>query len=338
MQRTRRRPREPGGGPAAGAVDLGRYAGGSHPLTPRIHEAEGRDAGGTAATAFVGIDVSKATPDAGLLGPEATGPSEYGPATALAEAGRLVSVANPARVKAHAAAGGQGNKTDAADARAIAESARDRRPPAWRPPAPGVRELQGLVRRRDDLRETAARDKARLDSPALTRAARRSIERAVKFLAREADRRQAEADALIAARPALKADRDLLASIPGVGPQTAATVLAELPAIDRLPSAQSAAASAGLAPREFRSGSSVRRRARLSKAGNPRLRQALFLPTQTAVRFNPLLKGFFDRLVAAGKPKMRAVGACLRKLVMLCYGVLKNRQPFDPNWASKKAP
>jgi transposase len=88
-------------------------------------------------------------------------------------------------------------------------------------------------------------------------------------------------------------------------------VLAELPPVERRPSAKSAAAYAGLSPREFRSGASVRRRTRLSKAGNPRLRKALFLPTQTAVRFNPLLKRFFDRLVAAGKPRMQAIGrAC----------------------------
>jgi transposase len=194
------------------------------------------------------------------------------------------------------------------------------------------------VRRRDDLREMAAREKGRLDSPALTPAARKSVERAVKFLGREADRVQAQADALIAAAPTLRAGRDLLASIPGVGAQTASTVLAELPAVDRPPSAQSAAAAAGLAPREFRSGVSVRRRTRLSKAGNARLRKALYLPTLTAVWFNPVLKRFFERLVAAGKPKMAAVGACMRKLVMLCYGVLKNRAPFDPAWASKKAP
>ena len=87
--------------------------------------------------------------------------------------------------------------------------------------------------------------------------------------------------------------------------------------------------------REFRSGSSVRGRTRLSKSGNARLRKALYLPTLTAIRLNPLLQGFFDRLVAAGKPKRQAAGACIRKLVMLCYGVLKNRQPFDPEWASK---
>jgi transposase len=90
-------------------------------------------------------------------------------------------------------------------------------------------------------------------------------------------------------------------------------------------------------PRGFRSGASVRGRTRLSKAGNARLRRALGLPTLTAVRFNPVLEGFFGRLVAAGKPRMPAVGACMRKPVMLCYGVLKNRAPFDPEWASRTA-
>jgi transposase len=98
-----------------------------------------------------------------------------------------------------------------------------------------------------------------------------------------------------------------------------------------------AAAYCGRSPREFKSGASVRGRTRLSKSGNARLRKALYLPTLTAVRFNPVLAGFFERLVAAGKPKMQAVGACMRKLVMICYGVLKNRAPFDPNWSSRIA-
>src|SRR5205085_6995977 len=109
-----------------------------------------------------------------------------------------------------------------------------------------------------------------------------------------------------------------------------------LPRLDRVPSAQSAAAYCGLAPREFKSGASVRGRTRLSKAGNARLRKALYLPTLTAIRFNPVLASFFSRLVGAGKPRMQAVGACMRKLIMICYGVLKNRKPFDPEWMSKK--
>ena len=94
----------------------------------------------------------------------------------------------------------------------------------------------------------------------------------------------------------------------------------------------------GLSPREFRSGSSVRGRTRLAKAGNARLRKALYLPTLIVIRCNPLLQGFFDRLVAAGKPKMQAVGACMRKLVMLCSGVLKHRRSFDPAYGSRIAP
>jgi transposase len=326
---------------------------------------------GTAATHFVGIDVSKDTLGACLLAPGgkakeaafandpkghaallawadrhaqspavhfcmgATGPYSEAPAPALAAAGRLVSVVNPTRVKYAALAWGRADKTDRADARLIAEYAQREHPPAWQPPSPEVRELQALVRRIDDLTEAAAREKGRLASPALARAERQSVERTIPV--KEAARPRAQADGLVAASAALAADRALLESIPGIGRQTATTILAELPAVDRLPSAQSAAAYCGLAPREFQSGTSVRKRTRRSKAGNARLRKAVFRPTQTAVRLNPVLRGFFDRLVAAGKPKMQAIGACMRKLVMICYGVLKNRAPFDPAWASKKA-
>ena len=326
---------------------------------------------GTTATHFVGIDVSKATLDCCLLAPdgaarerafpndprghagllawadrhaggaaphfcmEASGGYEGALAAHLHAAGRPVSVVNPTRIKYAGILRGRGNKTDRADAKLIAQFVRDHGPPAWSPPPPEVRELQALVRRRDDLRGLAAREKARLDAPLLTPTARKSVERTIRLLGKEADRMQAAADALIAAAPALAADRDLLATIPGVGAQTASTVLAELPRLDRVPTAQAAAAYCGLAPREFKSGTSVKKRTRLSKAGNARLRTALYLPTLTAIRFNPVLRQFFARLVAAGKPRMQAVGACMRKLVMLCYGVLKNRAPFDPAWASR---
>src|SRR5262245_17657876 len=345
----------------------------AHPSRPRIRDAEGRDAMGTAATCFAGIDVAKDTLDCCLLVPggkakahtfandsrghaallawadrhaagravhfcrEAAGPYAEAPATHRADAGRLVSVVNPTRVKYAGLARGRGNKTDKADARLIADYAERARPPAWQPPSPEVRELQGLGRRIDDLTAAAAREKGRLSSPALTPAVRKSIAKTVRLLEREAAKLRADADALVAATPALAADRELLESIPGVGRQTATVILAELPAADRLPGAQSAAAYCGLSPREATSGTTVQRRVRLGTAGNPRLRKALFLPAQTAARFNPLLRAFFERLVAAGKPRMQAIGACMRKLVMLCYGVLKNRAPFDPAWASRKA-
>ncbi|MBY0512882.1 MAG: transposase, partial [Gemmataceae bacterium] len=205
------------------------------------------------------------------------------------------------------------------------------RPAAWQPPAPGVREWQALSRRRDDLRQLAAREKTRLATPGLTAAVRRSLARVVAVLGKEADRLQGHADELIAASDALRASRDLLRTIPGVGPVAAQAILAELPDPIRFATARQAAAYAGLAPREHRSGTSVHRRTRLSKAGNARLRTALYLPAMTAVRFNPLVGAFYARLVEAGKAKMAALGACMRKLLMIAYGVLKSRTPFDPS-------
>jgi transposase len=267
---------------------------------------------------------------------ESTGTYGTALATTLAEAGRHASVVNPARIKYASLARGQGNKTDKADARCIAEYARDRRPPAWHPAPAETRELQGLVRRRDDLLRLAAREKGRLAVPGLTAAVRESVERTVAWLEGEAQRLQGLADDLIAGSEQLRADRALLESIPGVGPSTAQAILAELPPVGQVPTAQQAAAFAGLAPRQYQSGVTVRKRTRLSKAGNARLRKALYLPALTAIRFNPLLRALYERLTGAGKAKMAAVGACMRKLLMIAYGVLKNRAPFDPSWAMKR--
>ncbi len=266
---------------------------------------------------------------------ESTGAYGEALAAALADAGRYVAVVNPARVKYAGLMRGQGNKTDRADAKLIAEYAHRERPAAWQPPRPEVRELQALSRRRDDLRRLAAGEKTRLAAPGLSAAVRNSLTRTVAFLGKGADRVQAQADAVVAADGRLRAGGELLRTIPGVGPVAANAILAELPDPARFATAQHAAAYAALAPREYRSGTSVRKRTRLSKAGNARLRKALYLPAMTAVRFYPLVAAFYERLIAAGKPKMAAVGACMRKLLMIAYGVLKSRTAFDPARASK---
>jgi transposase len=147
---------------------------------------------------------------------EATGGYEDALATFLHAAGRTVSVVNPTRVEYAGVMRGRRNKTDQAGARLIAAYTRDQAPPVWSPPAPEVRELQALVRRRDDLRQLAAPEKARLDAPLLTPAARKSVARVIKLLGREADAMQAAADALIAATPALCADRVLRALAAGI--------------------------------------------------------------------------------------------------------------------------
>jgi transposase len=126
-----------------------------------------------------------------------------------------------------------------------------------------------------------------------------------------------------------------LESIPGIGEATAALLLAELGEISHFQNARQVAAFAGLVPRIRESGSSVRGRARLSKAGSSRLRKSLYFPAITALRFNPLIKALGLRLSAQGKPKMLIIGAAMRKLLHLAYGVLKSKMPFNPNFVAQ---
>ena len=130
--------------------------------------------------------------------------------------------------------------------------------------------------------------------------------------------------------PDLKAQSDLLESIPGIGAATAAMLLSELGPIRLFGSARQAAAFVGLVPRLVESGTSVRARSSLCKMGRSRLRRALYFPALSALRFNPAIRAMAERLSRAGKSKMAIVGAAMRKLVHLAFGVLKSGRPFDP--------
>lgn len=129
--------------------------------------------------------------------------------------------------------------------------------------------------------------------------------------------------------PELKGRCSLLDTIPGVGLQTAAVVISELGSPERFDSARQAAAYAGLVPSHHQSGTSVRGSPRMSKVGNGRLRRAMYFPAMTALRFNSAVKAFGDRLKERGKEKMVVIGAAMRKLLHICYGVLKSGRPFD---------
>ncbi len=122
----------------------------------------------------------------------------------------------------------------------------------------------------------------------------------------------------------------LLTSIVGIGAVTAAKLLAEFADLEQYESAKAAAADAGLTPSHYESGTSVRRRAKLSKMGKSGIRAALYWPAITAIRRCPAIKAFAQRLAARGKPKMVIIGAVMRKLVHICYGVLKHQTPYDP--------
>lgn len=266
---------------------------------------------------------------------EATG--SYGDSLAadLHEAGQTVSVINPAAIKAYAQSRLSRTKNDRVDAALIAGFCMERRPPAWHPPAPELRELQALVRRLDSLVGMRTMEENRLSSGVTVEAVRVSVEEHLAYLAEQIKKTEALICSHIDSHPGLKRQRELLDSIPGIGETTAAALLAEVPDIKQYKSAREVAAFAGLVPRERQSGSSVRGRVRLSKIGNARLRKALYFPAVTALRCSPFFQAWAEGLRARGESKMAVIGAAMRKLVHLAYGVLKTGRPFDPEWSQK---
>ena len=261
---------------------------------------------------------------------EATG--AYGAALALSlyEAGHLVSIVNPARIAAYAKSRRARTKTDKADAALIAHFCHTQQPLPWAPPAAEVRELQALVRRVEMLQEMAHQEGNRQQSGIPSPAVRASIDATLAFLREEIAKMQRQVQQQVERSAELRGQQLLLCSIPGVGSWTAARVLAEIDEVRRAVDARQLAAYAGLTPRERTSGSSVHRPPRLAKTGNSRLRRALYLPAIVAMRHNPAVRALAERLRARGKRPMVIVGAAMRKLLHLIYGVLKSGKPFDP--------
>ncbi len=319
----------------------------------------------TCPTLSIGIDVSKATLDACLLRPgakplskqfpnepaghaklvrwaqhfgehplhfclEATGRHSEALALFLVEIGQTVSVENPARIKHFGIGIGALNKTDKADAKVIALFCQMTQPAPWRMSAPEVRELVALLRRWQSLKDLILQEQNRLTEPQLPPPVQQSLQESIRFLSAQAQQIKDQIDQHLKKHPPLQADKELLESIPGIGEIAALWILAELPDVSQFASAQSAAAYAGLSPQEHRSGTSIRGKTRLSKAGNPHLRRALYMPALCAARFNPRVADLYRRLRERGLCRMAAIGACMRKLLMICYGVLKNRTNFVP--------
>lgn len=270
---------------------------------------------------------------------EATGVYHETAALELVEAGVRVSVLNPAQVKDFARGLAVRTKTDATDRVVLARYGALVKPDAWQPPPPEVRELKALLARLEALdadwrREKNRQEKAKVSSaPALIL---ESLEKTLTVLEQERERLQRAINDPIDRYPRLKADREHLLSIPAVGEKTANRLLAVLHS-RTFKNAEQVAAYLGVIPIEHQSGSSIQRRPRLSKAGDPRLRAVLYMAAVVAIRFNPHVKALYERLVARGKAKKAALGAAMRKLVHLCFGVLKHQQPYQPNWTSKTA-
>lgn len=262
---------------------------------------------------------------------EATGTYGDALATWLYDAGHHVSVVNPAIIHAYARTQLARSKTDRLDAALIAHFTATQHPPVWTPPAPEIRALQALVRRLDALQGMRTQEANRLAAGVFVDAVRASIDAILASL----DAQIAHVQQLIRdhldRHPGLRTQRDLLITIPGIGEATAAVLIAEL--FDKpYRSARQAAAFAGLVPRLIESGT-LRGRARLSKIGPGRLRKALYFPAVAALRWNPTIRAVRTRLHAAGKPTMVIIGAAMRKLIHIAYGVLKSGRAYEPTCA-----
>jgi transposase len=259
---------------------------------------------------------------------EATGVYWEAVAEYLADAGHRVSVVNPAQIKAFGAAGLVRTKTDKVDAKLIAEFCRAQSPEPWQAPSPALRELRALVLRRNALDAMRTQESNRL--LVAREAVRGGIAAHLDYL----EKAIAEVEAAIRQKidddPDLKQQRELLDSIPGLGDKTIPVLLSYYGGPPRFDKAKAAVAFAGLDPRHHESGSSVRGKPRLSKVGHGTLRKALYMPAMVTITRTAWGRAFRDRLSAAGKPPMVIIGAMMRKLVHVAYGVLKSGMPFNP--------
>jgi transposase len=250
-------------------------------------------------------------------------------ATFLHAHGYTVSVVNPARIKGYAQATMQRNKTDKLDSSVIASFCAKHQPSAWEPQSEEQRRLRALVRWRDDLLHTQLQQQNRLrdTTDALVK---RSLETLLKTIASELAAVERQIKEQLATQTTMRSNLTLLTSIVGIGAVTAAKLLSEFAELEQYSSAKAAAADAGLTPSHYESGTSVRRRPKLSKMGKAGIRAALYWPAITAMTRCPSIKAFAERLAARGKPKKVIIGAVMRKLVHICYGVLKHQTPYDP--------
>jgi transposase len=256
---------------------------------------------------------------------EATGGFETVAAAALAGAQLPVIIVNPAQVRAFARALGQHAKTDPIDAAVIAHFAEATKPEIRPLPDEATRLLADLVARRRQIIEMIGAERQREQRMPIPRL-KKSIGRLLKALEKELASLDHDIDDAVRGSPAWREKEDLLASVPGVGPIIARTLMAELPELGTLGRKQ-IAALAGVAP--FTRQSGKWRGKSFIDGGRTAVRSALFMGALVAKQHNPILKAFFDRLVAAGKPKMVALIAVARKLLTILNAIVRDNRPWQ---------
>jgi transposase len=260
-----------------------------------------------------------------LVALEATGGFETIAAAALASAGLPVVIVNPAQIRSFAKALGQRAKTDPIDAAVIAHFAEATAPEPRPLPDEATQFLADLVARRRQIIAMIGAERQR-EKRAMAKRLKKSIARLLKALEKELTSVDSDIDDAVRGSPAWREKEDLLASVPGIGPVIARTMIAEMPELGRLDRKQ-IAALAGLAPWTRQSGQW--RGKSFIGGGRTSVRCALFLGAMVARRHNPILKAFFDRLVAAGKPKMVAIIAVARKLLTFLNAIIRDQKPWQ---------
>lgn len=303
---------------------------------------------------YAGIDVSKASLDVALLPTgesfavandedgldrllgrlegrhpilvvlEASGGFERPVAAALAASGIAVAVLNPRQTRDFARATGKLAKTDRLDAKVLARFAEAVRPAPRTLPDAEAREFQAILARRRQLIQMMTAEKNRLGA-ATSKAVAKRIEAHIRWLEKELSRTDRDLDEAIEVSPAFKENEALLRSVPGVGPVLCRTLLAELPELGSL-SPRELSALVGVAPLNRDSGTLKGRRS--VWGGRGRVREALYMGALIASRHNPVIRAFYERLLATGKPKKVALVACMRKLLTILNALMRDRTPW----------
>lgn len=271
---------------------------------------------------------------------EATGSYWISLATAMTRAGFAVSVINPAQAHHFAKALLKRAKTDAIDAQTLAQLACLLQPTPWTPPPRVYAELQQRLAQRDSLLELRQQVRNQLHAlnqmPTVIATVRTRMEQLIETLTGQLVQVDAEIEAALESDSTWAASAQRLQTISGIGPLVAAWLLVTTLNFTLCESAEALTAYAGLAPHPYQSGTSVHGRACIGHTGNARLRTVLYLATLSAAQHNPVIKVFYERLRAAGKPMKVARCAAARKLLHLAYAVVTRKEDFDPHYQPQR--
>jgi transposase len=245
-------------------------------------------------------------------------------ATALAGAGLACAVVNPRQVRDFAKAMGTLAKTDALDARVLAEFAQRVKPPVRALPGAQCQVAAELLGRRAQLMGMRVAEKNRLGT-ASAKKVRKDIEATIAFLEKRLAALDEEIDQWLKSTPIDQSRADLLQSFTGIGQNTARSLLITLPELGRLSNKQISALS-GLAP--FAKDSGTKRAQRHIAGGRAVVRATLYMPAICAIRHNPVIRDLYQRLVKAGKHHYVAITACMRKMLVILNAMLRSNQPW----------